>query len=486
MSYLEVRGHRYTIPAGETRIGSDPECQIVLAGSGIRPVHAILLGLPEGQVAIKLAGAGIEVLINGVRLGPEPSLLLHGDKVQIGQHELLFVDERRSGSTQYVQAVNPALLAQARGPKPSGKPRQPTAGTGGRVVSLTDGREYAISGSSMLFGRDAGCDVVITDRNVSRRHCEILSTPRGYLLIDTSTNGTFLNGQRVEGQKLLARGDVIRIGNEEFRFYADVVREQPAAARGPASTFAAGAEEKASALDAESLAREQPEPQAAEKVAAKPPPGAEYRLAHTQMGIPAQPAAKDAQPAAKEPQPGAGAAQPVAGEVQPVVGEAQPAVVETQPAGQDARHPAPPLPAGKSPKAPAVLANLVVRSGPLKGQRLAVRVPIVNVGRAEYNDIVLPDDSVSTVHAKIQRREGIWVLVDLDSTNGTFVDGEKVEKEAPLSPGAIVRFGAVQTIFEPVDDTIDAAKGSSTKLMGAIRMPPPESSSGGNPQPPAT
>jgi pSer/pThr/pTyr-binding forkhead associated (FHA) protein len=435
MSYLEVGGKRYQVPSGETRIGSDPRSQIVLSGSGVMGVHAIVQGLPDGQVAIRRAAAEAQILINGVPLGPQPSPLLHGDKVQIGEHEFRFVDERRSGSTQYVQAVDPALLAQARGAG-SSQQREPTAGTGGRVVSLTDGREYVITGRSMVFGRDAGCDVVITDRNVSRRHCEILSTPKGYVLIDSSTNGTFLNGERVLGQKLLARGDVIRIGDEEFRFYAHVVQEQPSGSRAPA----AGASEQVPSAAGEIATVKQPQPPSAE--APKPPPGAAYRLANTQLGLPVSGAA---------------------------TGEDRPAVS--------------PAPAAKPSQGPAVLANLVVRSGALKGQRLPIRVPIVNVGRAEYNDIVLSDDSVSTVHAKIQRREGIWVLVDLDSTNGSFVDGEKVQGEAPLSPGAIVRFGAVQTIFEPVDDTIDAAKGSSTKLMSAIRIAPPGSSSGGGSRP---
>ena len=118
------------------------------------------------------------------------------------------------------------------------------------------------------------------------------------------------------------------------------------------------------------------------------------------------------------------------------------------------------------------MAYLIVRGGTLKGQRFPIRVPIVNVGRADYNDIVIPDDSISTTHAKLQRREGIWMLVDLESTNGTLVDGERVVGEAPLAPGAYVRFGEIQTIFEPTDDTIDAKKGSSTKLMSAIKLPP--------------
>jgi pSer/pThr/pTyr-binding forkhead associated (FHA) protein len=76
---------------------------------------------------------------------------------------------------------------------------------------------------------------------------------------------------------------------------------------------------------------------------------------------------------------------------------------------------------------------------------------------------------VSTSHAKLQRREGIWMLVDLESTNGTMVDGQKVEGEVPLAPGALIRFGDVQTIFEPTDDTIDAKKGSSTKVIEGVK-----------------
>src|SRR6185295_9489196 len=102
-----------------------------------------------------------------------------------------------------------------------------TGNTGGRVVSLTDGREYLVTGSSIVFGREAGCDVVVGGKDVSRRHAEIMQTPRGYLVVDSSTNGTFVNEERVQGQRLLARADVVRIGEESFRFYADLV---PAAA----------------------------------------------------------------------------------------------------------------------------------------------------------------------------------------------------------------------------------------------------------------
>src|SRR3954466_15205656 len=74
----------------------------------------------------------------------------------------------------------------------------------------------------------------------------------------------------------------------------------------------------------------------------------------------------------------------------------------------------------------APLASLLFRSGDLKGKRLPIKVPVVNIGRGDYNDVVIADPSVSTMHAKLQRRESIWILTDTGSTNGTFVEGERL------------------------------------------------------------
>src|SRR5207247_3759042 len=214
MPLLELGDRKFSLPVGEVALGSDAACAIPLTGAGVLPKHAVFQAQPDGQVVIRKATPAAEVLINGVRLGAEPTPLLHGDKVEVGGHELTFVDERRSGSTQYVAAVKVPEGAAARtGPA--------TANTGGRVVSLTDGREYVITGASLVFGREAGCDVVVGGKDVSRRHAEIVQTPKGYLVVDSSTNGTFVNEERVQGQRILARADLVRIGEENFRVYAD-------------------------------------------------------------------------------------------------------------------------------------------------------------------------------------------------------------------------------------------------------------------------
>ena len=66
----------------------------------------------------------------------------------------------------------------------------------------------------------------------------------------------------------------------------------------------------------------------------------------------------------------------------------------------------------------------------------------------------------------------MWVISDLDSTNGTTVDGEPVKGEFPLSPGATIRFGEVAVLFEPMDASVDA-HASGTRVMQRIDVPAP-------------
>src|SRR5256884_4938077 len=153
MSLLEIGGKTFTIPVGEVVLGSDAGCAIALSGAGVLPRHAVLQGQADGQVIIRKASSAAGVLINGVRLGAEPTPLLHGDKVEIGGHELTFVDERRSGGTQSVKAFTPATAA---GPPQAGAKPPGIGGTGGRVGSLPAGPGYVSAAAPPGFRREAG------------------------------------------------------------------------------------------------------------------------------------------------------------------------------------------------------------------------------------------------------------------------------------------------------------------------------------------
>jgi pSer/pThr/pTyr-binding forkhead associated (FHA) protein len=423
MLELEYGGRRYAVPQGESAVGADPSCLVPLSGPGVLPRHAILRVGADGALAVLAGVPGAEVAVNGVRLGGDPAPLLHGDKLQVTGFELLCVDPHRGGSTQFLSAKD--LVQAVQGVKPSAG-RAPTASTGGRLVCLTDGREYSIGAAPLTFGREAGSDIVVPNKDVSRHHAEILATPQGYVVVDSSTNGTFVNGERIEGQRVLARADVIRVGDHDFRFYADLAPAPAPVAPPPPPPPPAPA-------PAPNFSVPTPPPPPAPKPLAgpsTPAPGASQRLNDTMMGTP--------------------------------VSAPRPAV---------AAPPAPPRAA--APAAPQPLATILVRTGALKGNRLPIRVPVVNIGRADYNDLVIPDDSVSSAHAKLQRREGVWVLTDLDSTNGTMVDGEKVTGEAVLSPGATVRLGEVGLLFDPPAEGDSGQAAAGTKVMGAMQVPAP-------------
>lgn len=79
----------------------------------------------------------------------------------------------------------------------------------------------------VILGRDSDCDIELPDSSVSERHAKIEPLGEGYLLKDLqTTNGTFINEDRIESQALRA-GDTIRIGNQILKFLsADHIEAQ--------------------------------------------------------------------------------------------------------------------------------------------------------------------------------------------------------------------------------------------------------------------
>src|SRR5262249_49390834 len=81
------------------------------------------------------------------------------------------------------------------------------------------GRTVLLDGPVTVLGRAAECDVVLDLDNVSRRHCTIHSREDGHFVRDGgSTNGTFVNDEEVNGERLLRAGDLLRIGSVVFKF----------------------------------------------------------------------------------------------------------------------------------------------------------------------------------------------------------------------------------------------------------------------------
>jgi pSer/pThr/pTyr-binding forkhead associated (FHA) protein len=123
---------------------------------------------------------------------------------------------------------------------------------------------------------------------------------------------------------------------------------------------------------------------------------------------------------------------------------------EARPARLDLSGPEPvrvrqPKPA-KVPKQPkksknAVGTALLVEEGPLAGTVILLGTEQVTIGRAPDSTLIADDDYVSSRHARIYPSEGVWMVEDLGSTNGTWLDRSRITSPAVLNPGVPVRIG---------------------------------------------
>jgi hypothetical protein len=110
-----------------------------------------------------------------------------------------------------------STMVYAADPEPEPEP-PPAQRTRELALLMWDGRDLTLDKGVTVIGRSSGCDIVLDDPNVSRRHAEVRRLGEGYSLVDLgSTNGTEVNGQRV-GETSLMNGDVIGVGTTRLTF----------------------------------------------------------------------------------------------------------------------------------------------------------------------------------------------------------------------------------------------------------------------------
>ncbi len=364
MPFVILGRERYAISIGETRIGGSGDDALPFPELTKQATLAVLTLTPDGATSLSRATPAAPVTVNGKPLGPDPQRLAHGAKIEVGGVRLVFGDLRQHGATAHVSSVSENELARLV----SDSPGEPTADSGGRLIALATGATMTIPDTGVVLGRDPECDIVLSGRDVSRRHAEIRPSIQGYVLTDTSTSGTYVNRRRVDRAQVLGMGDVIRIGDEELRFEADAATYEPAPELRPKSTIPLTVATPSSA-----------------------------------------------------------------------------SIVAT----------------------PKLLATLeIINEGLNKGKRFRLERPVANVGRNPHNDVQLGDDTVSGSHATLTKRTSGWVLLDHGSTNGTYVDGERIAGERQLAGAAELRFGGVKMLFRPLGTGSDADTKKTRAVVG--------------------
>jgi pSer/pThr/pTyr-binding forkhead associated (FHA) protein len=90
--------------------------------------------------------------------------------------------------------------------------------------------------------------------------------------------------------------------------------------------------------------------------------------------------------------------------------------------------------------------RLLVTGGSLTGTSIGLADQQITIGRANDATLVLSDDYASSRHARLFPQNGQWIVEDLGSTNGTYLDRQKVTQPTPVPAGVPIRIG--KTVLE--------------------------------------
>lgn len=130
---LEFGGRRVTVTAADLVIGSDPGATLQVEGLGVLPRHAVVRARADGRVEVTPAVPGALLLRNGVRIGASPQSLVAGDRIVLGDQEILILDaatpagaaQRLHNTMMGMPVIPPGARPSVSQPGPSPAPVPP-------------------------------------------------------------------------------------------------------------------------------------------------------------------------------------------------------------------------------------------------------------------------------------------------------------------------------------------------------------------------
>ncbi|MEW6400575.1 MAG: FHA domain-containing protein [Chloroflexota bacterium] len=311
-------------------------------------------------------------------------------------------------------------------------------------------QEFELTRPEVIIGRDPGVDLTIPSPAVSRRHARVSRDGNQYVLEDLgSSNGTFVNGERLRSGRVLKSGDQIRFGQAiSITFYAQeiVADSQPQ----PVQTAVSAGMMKTMVGDEPQLDLKASPPQLHVVIAGGSsrvhtlarPVMTLGRVETNDIVIPSQIVSSHH---ARLEQTNGGYRLVIAAEAKnPVLFEGRP--IE----GSHVLHHGDTLRIGGID--PGTMVTMTYNSPAEAPQEVQQDIvfgdkTLIQVGRDSSNDVVLQTPNVSRFHAQIERVGQRYRVVDLRSSNGTFVNGERVEGAAWLKPNDAIRIGQYRFVL---------------------------------------
>lgn len=121
------------------------------------------------------------------------------------------------------------------------------------------------------------------------------------------------------------------------------------------------------------------------------------------------------------------------------------------------------------------MAKLVILSQGMTGRSHELKVDKTTIGRVDDNTFPIAESSVSSHHCEILLRGNDVIVNDLNSTNGTFINGDKVTGEAMLKPGQILRLGQIELRLDvdgaaPAPGAAPSAPAAASKKDNTVAM----------------
>jgi uncharacterized RDD family membrane protein YckC len=119
------------------------------------------------------------------------------------------------------------------------------------------------------------------------------------------------------------------------------------------------------------------------------------------------------------------------------------------------------------------LAKLVINPTSATKKEIPIVSRVISIGRDPSNDLVLSDSMVSRRHAILEQRDNQYILRDNNSSNGTMVNGDRVDSERSLRDGDLVAIGSSRLLFQ-LDETAESSIPAASEMGQAAPRPAPE------------